>query len=126
MKQLYFHLIVLIIITGSCTQPDNKATESPQTEIISIESTTLTAEDTSSQPAKTAVKVIVTNKSDYSEKFIKDLEKDYALGKKFILKDSLLIIDDHDTAYFSPTPKHGQVFVLKGTNEDLTITLTVK
>jgi len=75
---------------------------------------------------KTVNEVVVLNKSDYSEKFIKDLEEDSGLGKKFVLKDSLLIINDHDTAYFSPTPKRGQVFILKGNNERLAITLTVK
>lgn len=73
---------------------------------------------------KIETKIVVKNKADYSEKFIQGLRE---LGyKKIELKDSLLLINGKDTAYFPETPKIGKHIVLTGRKGNLAIALTLK
>jgi hypothetical protein len=68
--------------------------------------------------------IIIKNKADYSDKFIKSLK---ALNfKKFELKDSLLVIDGKDTAYFPTIPKIGKYIKLTGKREHVLMAVTVK
>ena len=45
---------------------------------------------------------------------------------KFELKDSLLLINNKDTVYFSKTPKIGKKIVLTGIKDNIAIALTIK
>jgi hypothetical protein len=69
--------------------------------------------------------VTVERKSDYSEEFVKGL-KQIAGYRKFVLKDSLFIVDDTDTIYFPQIPRIGKRIVLTGRKDSLAVAVTVK
>lgn len=71
-----------------------------------------------------ATEVVIKDRADYSEKFIQGLKE---LGfEKIELRDSLLLINDKDTAYFPRTLKIGKQIILTGKKGNLAIALTVK
>lgn len=68
--------------------------------------------------------IVVKNKVDYSENFIQGLRE---LGyEKFELRDSLLLINGKDTAYFPETSRIGKQMILTGRKGNLAIALTVR
>lgn len=71
-----------------------------------------------------ATEIVIKDRADYSEKFIQGLKE---LGfEKIELRDSLLLINGKDTAYFPGIPGIGKQIVLTGKKGNLAIALTIK
>lgn len=69
------------------------------------------------------MEIVIKNKEDYSENFISGLKN---LGyKNFRLIDSLLIIDKKDSFVFSKSPKIGEQRTYIGSQDNITIKITV-
>lgn len=68
--------------------------------------------------------IIIKNKNDYSNKFIKGL--DLLDFRKIELIDSLLILDGIDTVFFPTKSKFGKQAVYTGIQDNLAIAITVK
>ncbi|WP_237274930.1 hypothetical protein [Tenacibaculum ovolyticum] len=71
------------------------------------------------------VTVVVKNKHDYSENFIKGLKKIVGFGD-FELTDNFLILKDKDTVEFPDKPKINKQIVLTAEKDNLAITLKIK
>jgi hypothetical protein len=110
--------LVLLGCNNSRTDKTDGLTNMDTIQTVSVDSPSVKVNNKEPQ-------VLVTNKSDYSEKFIKGLKKhlDY---RKFTLKDSLFITDDKDTIYFPQTPIIGRQILLTGIKDNLAIAVTVK
>jgi len=116
--------IGLTFVACNTSVSDNKSfsTSSDTIKSASVDSINVDRNEVSSNKKET--ELVIKSKSDYSEKFIEGLKE---LGyKKLELKDSLLIIDNKDTATFSKTPKIGEHIVYTGRQDNLAIAVTVK
>jgi len=127
MTTVKYILTILIGLTfvacnNSATENKNVSTSSDTIKTVSVDSLNVDKNEVPSNKKET--EIVIKNKSDYSEKFIQGIKE---LGnEKFELKDSLLLINDKDTAYFPETPKIGKQIVLTGRKGNLAIALTVK
>lgn len=125
MKYILMILFGLIFLACNNSAKVNKdiSTSSDTITIVSSSTDNSTA-DIQEQTDKKETEIVIKNKADYSEKFIQGLKE---LGyEKFELKDSLLLINGKDTAYFPETPEIGKQIVLTGKKGNLAIALTVK
>jgi hypothetical protein len=123
-KNILTILIGLTFVACNNSAKDNKnvSTSSDTIKSVSVESLDVDKNEVPSDKRET--EIVIKNESDYSEKFIQGLKE---LGyEKFELKDSLLLINGKDTAYFPETPKIGKQIVLTGKKGNLAIALTVK
>ena len=103
---------------------DSKSISIPSDTIKTVSVDSLIMDKNEVPRDKIKTEIVVKNKADYSENFIQGLRE---LGyEKFVLKDSLLLINGKDTAYFPETPKIGKHIVLTGRKGNLAIALTVK
>ena len=116
--------IALTFVAGTNSAADNKSIWTSQETITKVSVDSLNMNKNEVQQDKIKTEITVKNKADYSENFIQGLSE---LGyEKFELKDSLLIINSKDTAYFPENPKIGKQIILTGRKGNLAIALTVK
>lgn len=121
-KMMTTRNILTLFIGLNFVACNNSATDNKKVSTTS--DTIKTVSEDSLNMDKNETEIVVKNKADYSEKFIQGLRE---LGyEKFELKDSLLLINGKDTAYFPETPKIGKQIVLTGRKGNLAIALTVK
>ena len=78
---------------------------------------------TFAQSGTKETEIRIKNKADYSQIFIQGLHKQGF--ERCDLQDSLMIINQKDSAYFPSTPIIGKEFVLTGRKDNLAIALTV-
>ena len=120
----FLFLIIVVLSFMACNNPgsDNRIVSKSSDTTMAAVADSLNVAETELQTGKK--EIIIKDSSHYSDEFIQKLQE---LGyEKFELKDSLFIINDEDTAYFSGIPKIGKQLVLTGKQDDLSITLTVK
>jgi hypothetical protein len=123
-RNIFTLLIALTIMACNNSATESNAISATTDTIItvSVDSPNMNKNEVTFEKTKT--EIVIKNKDDYSEIFIQGLK---ALGyEKFELTDSLLIINNKDTAYFPETPKIGKQIVLTGRKDNLAIALTVK
>lgn len=113
MKNILTILIGLTFLACNNSAIKNKDISTPSDTFTTVSSSTDNSTvDIQEQTDKKETEIIIKNKADYSEKFIQGLKE---LGyDKFELKDSLLLINGKDSAYFPETPKIGKQIVLTG------------
>jgi|LakMenE18May11ns_1017448.scaffolds.fasta_scaffold9576214_2 hypothetical protein len=123
-KNILTILIGLTLVACNNSTKDNKNVSNSSDTIKTILADSLDFNYNEVASDKRETEIVIKNKSDYSVKFIRGLKN---LGyEKFELKDSLLLINSKDTAYFPKTPKIGKRLVLTGRKGNLAIALTVK
>jgi len=116
--------IALTFVACNNSATNNKSISTPSDTIKTVSVDSLNMDKNKVPTGKIKTEIVVKNKADYSEIFIQGLRE---LGyEKFELKDSLLLINGKDTAYFPETPKIGKQLVLTGRKGNLAIALTVK
>jgi hypothetical protein len=116
--------IALTFVACNNSATNNKSISTPSDTIKTVSVDSLNMDKNKVPTDKIKTEIVVKNKADYSEIFIQGLRE---LGyEKFELKDSLLLINGKDTAYFPETPKIGKQLVLTGRKGNLAIALTVK
>lgn len=121
--------LATLLFLWACSNNQNTAKED-NTSVDSTAQQTQTAEQTPGEagtPDEPRMpEVIIEGKTaDYSARFIEGL-KSNAGFQKFVLRDSLLIINDEETAVFPGEPETGRLIVLKGKKDLISITLIVK
>jgi hypothetical protein len=123
-KRILTILIGLSVVACYNSATDNKSVSTPSDTIKTVSVDSLNMDKNEVHKEKIKTDIVVKNKADYSENFIQGLRE---LGyDKFELKDSLLLINGKDTAYFPETPKIGKQIILTGRKGNLAIALTVK
>ncbi len=121
-KQHIFSFLIAVIIISCNSIVKNKEGVSPPSAPLRTNEVTYDYIGYVEKSQET--EIIVKHKSAYSENFIQELRE---LGyEKFELIDSLLIIEDRDTAYFPAIPEIGKYQVLTGRIDDLTIAVSVE
>lgn len=123
-KSILTILIGLSFVACNNSATNKESFSTPSDTIKTVSANSLNKEKNEAIKDKRETEIVIKNKADYSEKFIEGLRE---LGfEKFDLKDSLLLINGKDTAYFPVTPKIGKQIVLTGRKGNLAIALTVK
>ncbi len=117
-----FSTLIFVACNNSTTVNIDISAQSDTVKTVSVDSLSMDKDEVLTNKIET--EIVVKNKADYSENFIEGLKE---LGyEKFVLKDSLLIINGKDTAYFPKAPNIGKQIVLTGRKGNLAIALTVK
>jgi hypothetical protein len=120
-KHIFTIIIGLSFIACNNSATNNKTDPTSLDKVKTVSSPNDQPTVTSSD--KKATEIIVKNKADYSENFIKGLQK---FGyKKIELIDSFLIIDQKDTVTFSMAQRIGEQIVYTGRQGNLAIALTI-